>query len=453
MNTSNDGPDRLSDNTTRSIDLRAYYRYTVEGPKFRPVGDVRLSENLPAGAYQIRQDIAGMYLEAVKPVTDALMTFSDSACQGVVEEIDKFWSREANFKDLGLMHNRGIIMHGPPGTGKSAALQQVVERMTKRGEIVLFAQDAGVIPLAVQAVRQIEEKRKIVVSFEEADELASYNERTLLRLLDGDMKIGGVCYLATTNYLERLSPRMLRPGRFDKLIYIAPPTLEHRLAYLTAKLKGKVTDAELAEMAKKTDGFGFGHLRELLAGVFAMGEPLDDVLLRLRDRRSVRESAGSPSLVESAIARLRVMVNTGKFPERKLLEYGIGWAPPGGLGSRGPKTHSAVVQELSALDKELASNDEFQDAANDALTSNNVDNWTDLEKADPTQAERLVGLGRRIKAKAGKTAPAECLQSAPRRVMQESVNRRLPRPITRKPAVSLIAEAALRAAQRSATSQ
>jgi SpoVK/Ycf46/Vps4 family AAA+-type ATPase len=86
----------------------------------------------------------------------------------------------------------------------------------------------------------------------------------------------------TTNYIDRLPPRMLRPGRFDKKIYVSPPTMEQRLRYLTHKLKDLAEKQQILDLAKKSDGFGFGHMRELIAGVYAMGEPVDEVLTRLR---------------------------------------------------------------------------------------------------------------------------------------------------------------------------
>ena len=104
------------------------------------------------------------------------------------------------------------------------------------------------------------------------------------------MKTDKVLYLATTNYIDRLSPRLQRPGRFDKRIYVGPPKFEHRLRYLQHKLKGIAEDAQIQDMAKKTEGLSFGHLRELIAGAFAIGDPVDDVIMRLRDSRNIKES-------------------------------------------------------------------------------------------------------------------------------------------------------------------
>jgi len=186
-------------------------------------------------------------------------------------------------------------MYGPPGTGKSIGLQQVVEMMAERGDVVFFVKSPEAIIEGMKAFRQIEPDRKVVVSFEEADEMCRYNERAMLRLMDGDAKINGVLFLATTNYIERLPERMLRPGRFDKKLYVGMPKYEHRLQYLTHKLKDLAETGEIADMAKRTDGLGFGHLRELIAGVYAIGDPLDEVLSRLKSNPHIGE--GDPQAI------------------------------------------------------------------------------------------------------------------------------------------------------------
>lgn len=269
---------------------KTYKQYVLNGKSYSPVGDVTLSDSLKAYAYEINLTPTGPQFVRVKPLTDDLMIFENSAMRKVVEEIDKFWQRKEHYNKLGLMHNRGILMFGPPGTGKSCALQQVVEMMVKRGDVVFFAKSPSAILEGLRAFRDVEPDRRVVVCFEEADELAQYDERKLLQLMDGDCKIDNTLFLATTNYIERLSPRMLRPGRFDKKVYIGTPSLEARRHYLTKKLNA-ITDSKMIEhLAKQSEGMGFGHLRELIAGIFAIGDPVEEVLDRLREKPIVERS-------------------------------------------------------------------------------------------------------------------------------------------------------------------
>jgi len=295
---------------------RTFFRYSVEGPRFRPVGDVALADALAPGIYSIGEDMSGLFLETVTPNTDDMMVFEDSPMHKATSEITKFWERKEQYAQLGLLQSRGLILYGPPGSGKSLAIQQVGEAMARNGDITLFANSPSQISSALNTIRQVEPERRIVVAFEEADELASYDERTLLRLLDGDMKQNNVLYLATTNYIDRLSPRLQRPGRFDKRVHVGPPKFEHRLQYLKHKLTGIAEQAQIQDMAKKTEGMGFGHLRELIAGAFAIGEDYNDVIARLKDPRNIKESVcpkrTPPASVRSGATLVRPRLNESR---------------------------------------------------------------------------------------------------------------------------------------------
>lgn len=262
---------------------KSYIQFIKNGNTFSPAGEVTLVPTLEACPYKIRMTMAGPVFERVKPNTDEVLIFENSPLNKVVKEIDRFWSRKESYDRLKLMHNRGILMYGPPGTGKSICLQQVVEMMSNRGDVVFFVDSPEAIIEGMNAFRQIEPDRRVVVSFEEADEMCRYNERSMLRLMDGDAKVNGVLFLATTNYIDRLPERMLRPGRFDKKVFVGFPTFEHRLQYFKSKLNGIEEDeAKIVHLAKSTNGLGFGHMRELVAGVYAIGDPVEEVLKALR---------------------------------------------------------------------------------------------------------------------------------------------------------------------------
>jgi SpoVK/Ycf46/Vps4 family AAA+-type ATPase len=260
-------------------------QYVKNGNTFSPVGKVTLVDTLGNCPFEINMTMAGVVFERVKPHTDEIMIFENSPVNKVVKEIDTFWSRKAEYDKLGLMQNRGIILYGPPGSGKSIGFQQVTEMMAKRGDIVFFVKSPEAIIEGMKAFRQIEPNRKVVIGFEEAEEMCRYNERTMLRLMDGDAKINRVLFLATTNYINKLPERMLRPGRFDVKVYVGPPVYEHRLQYLNHKLKDiEKSQVVIVEMAKKTEGLGFGHLRELIASVYAIGYTVEDALAKLREK-------------------------------------------------------------------------------------------------------------------------------------------------------------------------
>lgn len=267
---------------TREPLERTYSQYYRHGDTLEPTGDIKLQESLGNDAYRIIQTWTGVGFVRMQAQTDELYTFDNSVMTETLAEIDKFWDLKADYDKLGLMHNRGMLLYGPPGTGKTSVLHQVSDMIVGRGDVVFYAKSVGTLADGLRAFREVEPDRKVVVMLEDADEYIGYEERHFLQLLDGEESVAGVLYLATTNYLERFPQRLLRPGRFDKKVLVDPPPYEGRYTYLLNKLKDVEKDEEIKRLARETDGLSFGHLRELVTAVYALKEPVAQVLQRLR---------------------------------------------------------------------------------------------------------------------------------------------------------------------------
>ncbi len=263
---------------------RNYLQYikSGNGNSFQPAGEIKLVDSLEPCSYEARRTMDGIVFEKVDTRTDNLLMFENSRMERVIEEIDKFWSLKPNFDKLGLLHNRGILCYGPPGTGKTAMISQVTERMISNNETVLFGKDIGTVTEALHTFREIEPDRKMVVILEDMDEYIGYSERDTLQLLDGSSSVDNVLFLGTTNYIEKFPPRLRRPGRFDKEVKIGFPPVEGRMVYLNDKLGDLVEKDEIQRLADETEGFSFGHLRELVIAGFAFEEDLDKTIKRLR---------------------------------------------------------------------------------------------------------------------------------------------------------------------------
>lgn len=260
-----------------------YTQWIKSGNTFQPTGDLTLQERLQKSAYRVDMTFSGPVFTRVRAQTDELYKFPNSTMDKVVAEISKFWGLKEDFKKLGLLHNRGILVYGPPGTGKSCLFKQVAEMMVERGDVVFFAKSISAVREGLKAFREVEPNRQVVVILEDADEYVGYSERDMLQLMDGEESQDNVVYLASTNYIDRFPPRLLRPGRFDKKIFLGTPSNEARRVYLMHKLKGLAEDDAIDNLVSKTEGLSFGHLRELIVGAYALKEPLGEVLARLRD--------------------------------------------------------------------------------------------------------------------------------------------------------------------------
>ena len=261
---------------------KSFTQYMKSGNTFSPVGPIVLVPKLESCAYEVSFSPSGLIFEKVRPRTDSLLKFEDSTMSKVLSEVKRFWSLKDNFNKLGFLHNRGILLYGPPGTGKTCLVHQIAEGMIEQEDTIMFGKNINIVSEALNAFRQIEPDRRVVVVLEDMDEYIGYSERDALQLLDGTNSVDNVLFIGTTNYIEKFPPRLLRPGRFDRRVKIGFPPYEGRLAYLNNKLNGIVEAGEIEQLAEKTDGFSFGHLRELVIAGYAFQEDVEHTLKRLR---------------------------------------------------------------------------------------------------------------------------------------------------------------------------
>ena len=187
------------------------------------------------------------------------------------------------FRRARVQPPKGVLLHGPPGTGKTmlvkaAARQAGANFISVKGP-ELLSKYVGESEKAVREVfRKARQAAPCMVFFDEIDAIAPRRgssgdghvaERVVAQLLaemDGIEDLRGVIVLAATNRADMIDPALLRPGRFDRLIAINPPDESGRLAILHAHGRGRTfgADADLPAMAGRTEGFSGADLRRLL---------------------------------------------------------------------------------------------------------------------------------------------------------------------------------------------
>ena len=265
----------------KAVEREKAHQWSVEsnGKVFRSVG--RTIASLPAGLYMTDCDFQGGFLRAHTILSDDLVPLPDGPSASVMAGIQAFWSSQDRYSKHGLLFKRGVLLHGAPGTGKSATINMVSQDLIARGGVVIFSDTSpGILTSLLAAVRDTEPDRPIVAVLEDIDATINYyGERDVLALLDGENQIDNICYVATTNYIEKLGARIVnRPSRFDQRIRVEMPTEVGRLHYLRHAAKGEVPDSVLQSWSKDTEGMSISHLKELIIGVLCLGRTYADVL-------------------------------------------------------------------------------------------------------------------------------------------------------------------------------
>ena len=196
----------------------------------------------------------------------------------VVSKIDqhlyKWMDRVESYRDRGLSTSRGIILAGPPGVGKTLFVKSLVEKTTDHTTIVVSADDincSGDIKEVFMLARKLAPSLIVLEDAEFCGIDRSYRYSSMigeiLQAMDGMNPNKGVITIATTNLIETLDPAIRdRPGRFDHVIQIGPPSLKTRQQLLeTYAVKFNIDPkVSMSQVAQSTEGFTGAFLKELL---------------------------------------------------------------------------------------------------------------------------------------------------------------------------------------------
>ena len=202
-----------------------------------------------------------------------------------LQEIVEFLKDPKRYLELGARIPKGVLLVGPPGTGKTLLAKAVAG---EAGVNFLSISGSDFVELYVgvgaSRVRDLFDQAKkdcpAIVFIDEIDAVGRQRgaglggghderEQTLNQLLvemDGFGSNEGVVVMAATNRQDILDPALLRPGRFDRQIYVGYPDIKGREAILKVHARNKPLgdDVSLAELAKGTGGFTGADLENLM---------------------------------------------------------------------------------------------------------------------------------------------------------------------------------------------
>lgn len=236
-------------------------------------------DQIEPGIYNINRSDMGIIFNPIVVNDESLVPIGTHSDR-ILDQIEIFWTREATFAKYKIPYKRGFLLYGEPGTGKSCIVRMVCTDVVKRGGLVLIVDRANMFEAAYSAVRVNHPSIPIVALIEDLDNKAEYDEEDITNLLDGVGRVHKVVFIATTNYVSRLSPRIKRPSRFDLWVEVPLPAEADRYTYL--KHIAQDSDFDLADWASKTDKFSFAHLKELFLSVQVFGIPFAEAVERVR---------------------------------------------------------------------------------------------------------------------------------------------------------------------------
>jgi transitional endoplasmic reticulum ATPase len=193
------------------------------------------------------------------------------------------------YKAIGYNMPKGVMLHGPSGTGKTLLAKAVATEseanfISIRGP-ELLSKWVGESERGVREVfRRARQAAPCVIFFDEIDALAPtrgmggdsmVTERVVSQLLtelDGIQSLNGVVVLAATNRIDMVDPALVRPGRFDKTIGIPLPNKEARAQILSLNLEGKQKDKDVVidRLVEITEGFSGADVAALVNTAVSM---------------------------------------------------------------------------------------------------------------------------------------------------------------------------------------
>jgi transitional endoplasmic reticulum ATPase len=324
------------------------------------------SGTIPAEVLENLKVLRSDFLEAIKRVQPSAMREVmvqapdvrwsdigglDEAQEKLKEGIELPLKNPEAFRRLGIRPAKGFLLYGPPGTGKTLLAKAVARESeanfiaTKSSDLLSkwYGESEQQIARLFARARQV---APTIIFIDEIDSLApargkgmgepQATERvvnTLLAEMDGLEELQSVVVIGATNRPTLMDAALLRPGRFDELVYVTVPDTNGRRRILgihTSKMPlGK--DVDLDEIAERTDRYTGADLEDLVrrAGLFALREDGSNA-------DEVRMSHFSQALNDSRATVTPEMEEEYRSMESKLKQAalvpeGMGFVAPGML--------------------------------------------------------------------------------------------------------------------------
>ena len=306
-------------------------------------------------AFGFGKSNAKVYVPSTQGIHFSDVAGEDEAKESLSEIVD-YLHNPKKYSDVGASMPKGVLLVGPPGTGKT----MLAKAVAGEANVPFFSMSGSefvemFVGMGASKVRdlfsQAKEKAPCIVFIDEIDaigkkrdgQLSSNDEREqtlnqLLTEMDGFQENIGVIILAATNRPETLDPALTRPGRFDRRVPVELPDLAGREAILKVH----------AKKIKTADDVNFHTIARMASGASGaeLANIINEAALRaVRNNRTVVTEADLEESIETVIAGYQKKNAVLSDDEKKVVAYHeIGHALVAAMQS-----HSAPVQKITII--------------------------------------------------------------------------------------------------------
>lgn len=250
----------------------------------RGVVDVPQLKQLEPGVYTVHESRDyGEFCKKINYDSDELFVFTDSITQELLEEIDLFWSKSKEYEENNLIHKRGILLQGIPGSGKSSTITLLSNKIIEKGGVVFKISDFRNLDTYISFIRNffrvIQPDTPVITILEDLDKYRDV-EVSLLDFLDGKTQINHHVLITTSNNTEDIPDSFLRPSRIDLIVEISETSEQTREEFFKFK---KVPENDLKKLVKETKDCSLAELKEVYLCIYLLGYSLEKAVNKVKN--------------------------------------------------------------------------------------------------------------------------------------------------------------------------
>jgi SpoVK/Ycf46/Vps4 family AAA+-type ATPase len=207
--------------------------------------------DLPAGVYS-HESQTGSSPERLVPMVLREDKYIDllSDLQDLSANVEDFRKNRDLYSSTNSIYKLGILLFGPPGTGKTSYMRKFIKQ--HKDAIVIFLDDIPTRSFLEKLESSTKDQMKIIV-FEEVVSLVSHQDaiREMLDFLDGSKTVSNAIYFMSTNYPEDIPQNVIRNGRVDLFVRVGFPDEVGAGKLVELYLQRKATNDELSQLKEK----------------------------------------------------------------------------------------------------------------------------------------------------------------------------------------------------------